>query len=135
MYWVFLPLAWSPSVKEIQDTLLLPIVEIERRKSGITKKLPLDVSPESHAIPEVKETQETLLLPTLEIEESSSNEVQQQVQKMLPSPIDEIADYRQENKQDKAVFSVKIDFYLTILFYSSFLISFILYIVFITVFK
>ncbi|HAX76384.1 MAG TPA: hypothetical protein DCY88_11220 [Cyanobacteria bacterium UBA11372] len=30
----------SPEVqKEIQDTLLLPIVEIERRKSGITKKL------------------------------------------------------------------------------------------------
>jgi len=126
----------SPEVqKEIQDTLLLPIVEIERRKSGITKKILLDCSHESNAIPEAKETQETLLLPTVEIEICSSNELQQQVQNMLLSPIDEIADYRQENYQDKAVFSVKIDFYLTILFYSSFLIALILYIVFITVFK
>ena len=126
----------SPEVqKEIQDTLLLPIVEIERRKSGITKKILLDCSHESNAIPEVKETQETLLLPTVEIEICSSNELQQQVQNMLPSPIDEIADYRQENYQYKAVFSVKIDFYLTILFYSSFLIALILYIVFITIFK
>lgn len=126
----------SPEVqKEIQDTLLLPLVEIERRKSGITKKTILDCSHESNAIPEAKETQETLLLPTVEMEICSSNEVQQQVQNMLLSPINEIADYRQENKQDKAVFSVKIDFYLTILFYSSFLIALILYIVFITFFK
>lgn len=48
----------SPEVqKEIQDTLLLPIGEIERRKSSITKKIPLDISQETHAIPEVKETQ------------------------------------------------------------------------------
>lgn len=126
----------SPEVqKEIQDTLLLPIVEIERRKSGITKKILLDCSQESNAITEVKETQDTLLLPTVEIEICSSNEAPQQVQNMLPPPIDEIIDYRQENKQDKAVFSVKIDFYVTILFYSSFLIALISYIVFITVFK
>lgn len=126
----------SPQVqKEIQDTLLLPLVEIERRKSGITKKILLDCPHESNAIPKLKETQETLFLSTVEIAICSSNEVQQQVQNMLPSPIDEIADYRQENKQDKAVFSVKIDFYITILFYSSFLIALILYIVFITVFK
>jgi hypothetical protein len=126
----------SPEVqKEIQDTLLLPIVEIERRKSGVTKKLLLDFPHENNAIIEAKETQETLPLPTVEIEICSSNELQQQVQNMLPSPIDEIAGYRQENKQDKAVFSVKIDFYVTILFYSSFLIALILYILFITIFK
>ena len=126
----------SPEVqKEIQDTLLLPIVEIERRKNCITKKILLDCLHESNAIPEVKETQETLFLPTVEIEICSSNEVQQQVQKMLASPIDEIPQHQQGNKQDKAVFLVKIDFYVTILFYSSFLLSLILYLVFITVFK
>ncbi len=126
----------SPEVqKEIQDTLLLPIVEIERRKSGITRKIVLDCLHESNAIPEVKETQETLFLPTVEIEICSSNEVQQQVQNMLQSPIDEIPQHQQENKQDKAVFSVNIDFYVTIFFYSSFLLALILYIVFITVFK
>jgi hypothetical protein len=109
----------SPEVqKEIQDTLLLPIVEIERRKSGITKKLPLDVSQESHAIPEVKETQETLLFPTVESEESSSNEVQQSVQKMLSLPIYKNAQNQRENKQSIPKL-IKIDFYTKTLLYSS----------------
>lgn len=126
----------SPEVqKEIQDTLLLPIVEIERRKSGINKKIILDCPQEIHAIPEVKETQDTWFLPTVEIEESSSNEVQQQAQKMLPSPIDEIAQYRQENNQGRPKSSIKVDFYTKTLLYSSLLIALILYIVFITVFK
>ena len=127
----------SPEVqKEIQDALLLPIVEIERRKSDINKKIIiLDFPPETHAIPEVKETQETLLLPTVKIEEFSSNEVQQSAQKMLPYPIDEIAQYRQENNQGRPKSSIKIDFYTKTLLYSSLLIALILYIVFITVFK
>lgn len=126
----------SPEVqKEIQDTLLLPIVEIERRKSGINKKILLDCPQEIHAIPEVKETQDTWFLPTVEIEKFSSNEVQQQAQKMLPSPIDEIAQYRQENNQGRPKFSINIDFYTRIMLYSSLLIALILYIVFITVFK
>jgi hypothetical protein len=125
----------SPEVqKEIQDTLLLPIVEIERRKSGITKKIPLDGSQESHAIPEVKETQEMLLLPTVEIEICSSNEVQQSVQKMLPSPIDENAQHQRDNKQSRPKL-IKSDFYTKTLLYSSFLIALILYIVFVTVFR
>jgi len=127
----------SPEVqKEIQDTLLLPIVELERRNSGSkNKKILLDCPQEINAIPEVKETQDTWLLPTVEIEESSSNEVQQQAQKMLPSPIDEIAQYRQENNQGRPKSSIKIDFYTKTLLYSSLLIALIVYIVFITVFK
>jgi len=126
----------SPEVqKEIQDTLLLPIVEIERRKSGITRKIVLDCLHESNAIPEVKETQETLFLPTVEIEICSSNEVQQQVQKMLPSPIDEIPQHQQGNKQSRPNFSVNTEFYTTTFLYSSLLIALILYIVFLTVFK
>ena len=127
----------SPEVqKDIQDTLLLPIVEIERRKSGSkNKKILLDCPQEIHAIPEVKETQDTWLLPTVEIEESSSNEVQQQAQKMLPSPIDKIAQYRQENNQGRPKSSIKIDYYTKPLLYSSLLIALMLYIVFITVFK
>jgi hypothetical protein len=126
----------SPEVqKEIQDTLLLPIVEIERRKSGITRKIVLDCLHESNAIPEVKETQETLFLPTVEIEICSSNEVQRQVQKMLPSPIDEIPQHQQVNKQSRPNFSVNTEFYTTSLLYSSLLIALILYIVFITIFK
>ncbi len=122
--------------KEIQDTLLLPIVEIERRKSGINnKKILLDCPQEIHAMPEVKETQDTWFLPTVEIEICSSNEVQQQVQNMLASPIDEIADYRQENNQGRPKSSIKIDFYTKTLLYSSLLIALMLYIVFITVFK
>jgi len=121
--------------KEIQDTLLLPLVEIERRKSGITQKILLDCPQESNAIPEVKETQETLFLPCVESEICSSTEGQQQVQNMLPSPIDEIAQYRQEKNQGRPKSSIKIDFYTKILLYSSLLIALILYIVFITVFK
>lgn len=125
----------SPEVqKEIQDTLLLPIVEIERRKSGITKKLLLDCSQQSNASPEVQDTQETLLLPTVEIAKRSSKEVQQQVQNTLPSPTDEIAQHKPENKQSRPKFSVKTIFYTTTLFYSYLLIALILYIVFITVF-
>lgn len=126
----------SPEVqKEIQDTLLLPIVEIERRKSDINKKILLDCSQETHSITEAKETQETLLLPTVEIEISSSNKVQQQTQNMLPSPIDEIAQYQRENNQDRPKSSINIDLYTKSVLYSSLLIALILYIVFITVFK
>ncbi|NJK70459.1 MAG: hypothetical protein HC789_13035 [Microcoleus sp. CSU_2_2] len=125
----------TPEVqKEIQDTLLLPIVEIERRESDINKKILLDCPLESHSIPEAKETQETLFLPTVEIAICSSNEVQQQVQNMLPSPIDEIAQYPRENKQGRPK-SIKIDFYTKTLLYSSLLIALILYVVFITVLK
>jgi hypothetical protein len=48
----------SPEVqKEILDTLLLPIVEIKKRKSGITKKLLLDCPQQSNATPELQDTQ------------------------------------------------------------------------------
>lgn len=130
----------SPEVqKEIQDTLLLPIVEIERRKSGIGKKLLLDCPQESNTYSEVKDIQETLL-PKAEIEKYRSNEVQQQVQKMPPLlterlPTDEIAQHKQENKQIGAKFLVKTNFYTTTLFYSSLLIALMLCIVFITVFR
>lgn len=125
----------SPEVqKEILDTLLLPIVEIEKRKSGLTKKLLLDCRQQSNASPEVQDTQETLS-PTVEIEKVKSNEVQQQVQKTLPLPTDETAQPKRENKQSSPTLPVKLDFYTITLFYSSLLIALILYIVFITVFR
>ncbi|MBD1838909.1 hypothetical protein [Coleofasciculus sp. FACHB-501] len=126
----------SPEVKkEIQETLLLPIVEIEKRKSGITKKSLLVCLQESNASIEVHDTQETLLLPTVEIEKPSSNDVQQQVQKTLSLPTDETAQLKRDDDQSSPKLSVKTDLYTITLFYSSLLIALILYIVFITVFR
>jgi len=126
----------SPEVqKEIQDTLLLPIVEIERRKNCITKKILLDCPQQSNRSPEVQDTQEALFLPTVEIQKRSSNEVQQQVQHILPLLTDEVAQHKRENEQSSPNLLVKLNFYTTTLFYSSLLIALILYIVFITVFR
>lgn len=118
--------------KEIQDTLLLPIIEIERRKSGINKKLILDCSQESNASLKVQDTQDTLL-PSVEIEKCSNNEVQQQVQKTLLLPTDETTQHKRDNEQNSHKLPVKTNFYPTTLFYGSLLIALILYIVFIIV--
>lgn len=62
----------SPEVrKEIQNTLLLPIVEIERRRLNVTKQLTMNESSESNSILKVQETQE-ILLPVVEVQKPRS---------------------------------------------------------------
>jgi hypothetical protein len=125
----------SPEVRqEIHETLLLPIAEIEKRKSGINKKSLLYCSQASNGSSEVQDTKDTLL-PTVEIEKRSSNEVQQQVQKTLSLPTNKIAQLKRDNKQSSRNLSVKTDFYTRTLFYCSLLVALILYIVFITIFR
>ncbi|MEX0272560.1 hypothetical protein AB3R30_25955 [Leptolyngbyaceae cyanobacterium UHCC 1019] len=117
----------SPEVqKGIKDTLLLPIVEIERRRLNVAKQLTMNESSESNSILEVQETQE-ILLPVIEVQsheidatdtkligstQESSSPGTQEIQEVV-LPIIE-AEESENSKQESYPTSTKTNVYRTI---------------------
>ena len=121
----------SPEVRKgIQDTLLLPIVEIERRRLNVAKPLTMNDSSDRNSILEVQETQE-ILLPIVEVQnhevdvsdtkligstQESSSPVFQEVQEAVLPII--VVEESHDKKEESYSTSTKTNFYRTILFYS-----------------